>query len=138
MQKLHIELQDATRRGDYAKAGELQYGRMPKLEEELKNADTNKQSLASEAVDSEQIAEVVSRWTGIPVDKMLEGERDKLLKMEDKLRERVVGQEEALNAVADAVRRSRAGLQDPNKPIGSFPVSYTHLDVYKRQLLLMK
>lgn len=120
LEKLHIELQDATRRGDYAKAGELQYGRIPKLEEELKNADTNKQSLASETVDSEQIAEVVSRWTGIPVDKMLEGERDKLLKMEDKLRERVVGQEEALNAVADAVRRSRAGLQDPNKPIGSF------------------
>ena len=120
LEKLHIELQDATRRGDYAKAGELQYGRIPKLEEELKNADTNKQSLAAETVDSEQIAEVVSRWTGIPVDKMLEGERDKLLKMEDKLRERVVGQEEALNAVADAVRRSRAGLQDPNKPIGSF------------------
>ncbi len=120
LEKLHLELQEATRNGDYAKAGELQYGRIPKLEEQLKNAGDSKHSLVSKSVDAEQIAEVVSRWTGIPVDKMLEGEREKLLSMEDKLRERVVGQEEALVAVADAVRRSRAGLQDPNKPIGSF------------------
>jgi ATP-dependent Clp protease ATP-binding subunit ClpB len=120
LEKLHNELLDATRRGDYAKAGEIQYGRIPQLEEQLKSAEANKQSLSAETVDSEQIAEVVSRWTGIPVDKMLEGEREKLLKMEDKLRERVVGQENALVAVSDAVRRSRAGLQDPNKPIGSF------------------
>ena len=120
LDKVKIELSEATRVGDYAKAGELQYGRIPKLEEELKNAENKKQSMVAETVDSEQIAEVVSRWTGIPVDKMLEGEREKLLHMEDKLRERVVGQEDALVAVSDAVRRSRAGLQDPNKPIGSF------------------
>lgn len=120
LEKLHLELQDATRKGDFARAGELQYGRIPKLEDELKKAENNKQTLTAETVDASQIAEVVSRWTGIPIDKMLEGERDKLLAMETKLRERVVGQEEALNAVADAVRRSRAGLQDPNKPIGSF------------------
>lgn len=120
LEKLHIELADATRKGDFAKAGELQYGRIPQIETQLKDAEGSKQSLVAETVDSEQIAEVVSRWTGIPIDKMLEGEREKLLKMEDVLRSRVVGQEEALNAVADAVRRSRAGLQDPNKPIGSF------------------
>ncbi len=120
LEKLHLELQDATRKGDFARAGELQYGKIPELEERLKKADDGKQDLVAETVDSEQIAGVVSRWTGIPVDKMLEGEREKLLKMEDKLRERVIGQEEALVAVSDAVRRSRAGLQDPNKPIGSF------------------
>lgn len=120
LEKLHLELQDATRKGDFARAGELQYGKIPELEERLKKADDGKQDLVAETVDSEQIAAVVSRWTGIPVDKMLEGEREKLLKMEDALRTRVIGQEEALVAVSDAVRRSRAGLQDPNKPIGSF------------------
>jgi ATP-dependent Clp protease ATP-binding subunit ClpB len=120
LEKLHLELADATRKGDFAKAGELQYGRIPQLEDQLRKADDNKQTLVAETVDAEQIAGVVSRWTGIPVDKMLEGEREKLLKMEDVLRARVVGQEDALNAVCDAVRRSRAGLQDPNKPIGSF------------------
>ncbi|MEK7661284.1 MAG: ATP-dependent chaperone ClpB, partial [Pseudomonadota bacterium] len=120
LEKLHLELADATRKGDFAKAGELQYGKIPQIEEQLKKADESKQTLVAETVDAEQIAGVVSRWTGIPVDKMLEGEREKLLKMEDVLRARVVGQEDALNAVCDAVRRSRAGLQDPNKPIGSF------------------
>lgn len=120
LDRLNIELQDATRRGDYAKAGELQYGKIPQVTEALQKAENSKQTLTPETVGQEQIAAVVSRWTGIPVDKMLEGEREKLLKMEDKLRERVVGQEEALVAVSDAVRRSRAGLQDPNKPIGSF------------------
>jgi ATP-dependent Clp protease ATP-binding subunit ClpB len=120
LEKAHQELADATRRGDYAKAGELQYGTIPTLEKQLGEAETAGDAMMQEVVDSEQIAEVVSRWTGIPVDRMMEGEREKLLRMEDKLRERVVGQEEALNAVSDAVRRSRAGLQDPNKPIGSF------------------
>jgi ATP-dependent Clp protease ATP-binding subunit ClpB len=120
LEALNLELADATRRGDYAKAGELQYGRIPILEKALAEAEQAGDTLMQEVVDAEQIAAVVSRWTGIPVDRMMEGEREKLLAMEAKLRERVVGQEEALKAVADAVRRSRAGLQDPNKPIGSF------------------
>jgi ATP-dependent Clp protease ATP-binding subunit ClpB len=120
LEKANLELADATRRGDYARAGELQYGLIPKLEASLKDAEGSPDSMVHEVVDSEQIAAVVSRWTGIPVEKMMAGERDKLLKMEAQLRGRVVGQEEALNAVSDAVRRSRAGLQDPNKPIGSF------------------
>ena len=120
LEKLNLELADATRRGDYAKAGELQYGTIPNLEKALKEAETSGESMVHEVVDAEQIAAVVARWTGVPVERMLEGERDKLLAMEDTLRARVVGQEEALEAVSDAVRRSRAGLQDPNKPIGSF------------------
>jgi ATP-dependent Clp protease ATP-binding subunit ClpB len=120
LEALNLELADATRRGDYAKAGELQYGRIPILEKALAEAEQAGDTMMQEVVDAEQIAAVVSRWTGIPVDRMMEGEREKLLAMETKLRERVVGQEEALKAVADAVRRSRAGLQDPNKPIGSF------------------
>ncbi len=120
LEKLNLELAEATRQGDFAKAGEIQYGRIPKLEADLKKAESDDTNLASETVDAEQIASVVSRWTGIPVEKMLEGDRQKLLKMEDVLRQRVVGQEEALTAVSDAVRRSRAGLQDPNRPIGSF------------------
>lgn len=120
LEKLNLELAEATRNGDFAKAGEIQYGKIPKLEERLKKAESDDTAMASETVDAEQIAGVVSRWTGIPIDKMLEGEREKLLDMEGQLRKRVVGQDEALNAVADAVRRSRAGLQDPNKPIGSF------------------
>ncbi|MFN7605030.1 MAG: AAA family ATPase, partial [Hyphomonadaceae bacterium] len=120
LEKLNLELADATRRGDYAKAGELQYGTIPNLEKALKEAETSGESMVHEVVDAEQIAAVVARWTGVPVERMLEGEREKLLAMEDTLRARVVGQEEALEAVSDAVRRSRAGLQDPNKPIGSF------------------
>ena len=120
LEKLNLELAEATRRGDYAKAGELQYGTIPNLEKALKEAETSGESMVHEVVDAEQIAAVVARWTGVPVERMLEGEREKLLAMEDTLRARVVGQEEALEAVSDAVRRSRAGLQDPNKPIGSF------------------
>jgi ATP-dependent Clp protease ATP-binding subunit ClpB len=115
-------LDQAQRKGDFAKAGELAYGRIPELEKKIK--DTEEQAKASpmleEAVTENHVAQVVSRWTGIPVDKMLEGERDKLLKMEEVLSKRVVGQEEAVKAVSTAVRRARAGLQDPNRPMGSF------------------
>jgi ATP-dependent Clp protease ATP-binding subunit ClpB len=111
----------AQREGDLTKAGELVYSIIPKLQEQLKAAEKqNNGAMLQEAVTEEDIAAVVSRWTGIPVSKMLEGEREKLLKMEDALRNRVVGQEEALKAVSDAVRRARAGLHDPAKPIGSF------------------
>src|SRR5579863_448649 len=112
------EVEIAQRRGDLARASELLYGVIPAIERQLAKSADGK--LVNEAVTEEQIAAVVSRWTGVPVDKMLEGERDKLLRMEDQLRKRVVGQEEALKAVANAVRRARAGLQDPNRPIGSF------------------
>ena len=115
-------LADAERRGDLGRASELKYGVIPGLEKQLAAAEAqeDKAALVQEVVDSEQIASVVSRWTGVPVDKMLEGERDKLLRMEEALGRRVVGQAEAVEAVATAVRRSRAGLSDPNKPIGSF------------------
>jgi ATP-dependent Clp protease ATP-binding subunit ClpB len=112
------EAEVAQRRGGLARASELMYGVIPDIERQLAKAADGK--LVNEAVTEEGIAAVVSRWTGVPVDKMLEGERDKLLRMEDALRKRVVGQEEALKAVANAVRRARAGLQDPNRPIGSF------------------
>jgi ATP-dependent Clp protease ATP-binding subunit ClpB len=112
------EVEVAQRRGDYTRAGELTYSIIPDIERQLAKAADGK--LVNEAVNEEQIAAVVSRWTGVPVDKMLEGERAKLLRMEDELRRRVIGQEEALGAVANAVRRARAGLQDPNRPIGSF------------------
>ena len=108
----------AQRRGDLARASELRYGVIPDLEKKISGQADGK--LVNEAVTEEQIAAVVSRWTGVPVEKMLEGERAKLLRMEDQLRSRVVGQEDALRAVANAVRRARAGLQDPNRPIGSF------------------
>jgi len=123
LDRARIELANAQRAGDLQKASEILYGRIPALEKELAAAEKaphDAQQLAPEVVDSAQIAAVVSRWTGIPVDKMLEGERDKLLRMEDELRKRVVGQDEALTAVSDAVRRARAGLKDPNRPIGSF------------------
>jgi ATP-dependent Clp protease ATP-binding subunit ClpB len=121
LDRLRVELADAQRRGDFARAGEIQYGQIPDLERQLAAADGAEDApLTPEVVDAEQIAAVVSRWTGVPVEKMLEGERDKLLKMEDALGARVVGQDEALVAVADAVRRARAGLNDPNRPIGSF------------------
>jgi ATP-dependent Clp protease ATP-binding subunit ClpB len=120
LDRVRAELEDAKRRGDLARAGELQYGRIPELEKRIHESEGDGKGLVKEVVDAEAIAGVVSRWTGVPVEKMLEGERAKLLAMEDQLRRRVVGQEEALRAVSDAVRRARAGLQDPNRPIGSF------------------
>jgi ATP-dependent Clp protease ATP-binding subunit ClpB len=117
------DLDKAQRTGDLAKAGELAYGTIPTLEKQLKEAEEKGREtgdMVEEAVTPDHIAQVVSRWTGIPVDKMLEGERDKLLRMEDDLAKRVVGQAEAVRAVSTAVRRARAGLQDPNRPIGSF------------------
>ncbi|MGH7190738.1 MAG: AAA family ATPase, partial [Acetobacteraceae bacterium] len=113
------EVEVAQRRGDLARASQLKYGEIPELEKNLAAAQSTGQ-LVNEAVDEEAVAAVVSRWTGVPVDRMLEGERGKLLRMETELRARVVGQEEALTAVADAVRRARAGLADPHRPIGSF------------------
>jgi ATP-dependent Clp protease ATP-binding subunit ClpB len=113
------ELEMAQRRGDLQRAGELLYSIIPELERKLAETPAQGQMLKQE-VTTEEVAAVVSRWTGIPVERMLEGEREKLLHMEEKLRERVVGQDEAINAVANAVRRARAGLQDPNRPIGSF------------------
>jgi ATP-dependent Clp protease ATP-binding subunit ClpB len=119
------ELEQAQRRGDLARAGELAYGRIPEMEKKLKEIEAqedvqDKGAMVEEAVTPDQIAGVVSRWTGIPVDRMLEGEREKLLNMEDALSKRVIGQREAVDAVSTAVRRARAGLQDPNRPIGSF------------------
>jgi ATP-dependent Clp protease ATP-binding subunit ClpB len=115
------DLELAQRKGDFAKAGELAYSTIPGLEKKLAAAEAEGDSkMLEEAVTDSHIAQVVSRWTGIPVDKMLAGERDRLLQMELELGKRVVGQEEAVEAVATAVRRSRAGLQDPNRPIGSF------------------
>ncbi|TSD89279.1 ATP-dependent chaperone ClpB [Mycobacterium sp. KBS0706] len=115
------ELEQAQRSGNWARAGELTYGVIPELEKKLNEAEAAQAShMVREEVQADDIAAVVSRWTGVPVDKMLEGERDKLLHMEEKLKSRVVGQDEALTAVANAVRRARAGLQDPNRPIGSF------------------
>ena len=122
LDEARVALDQAQRKGDFAKAGELAYSRIPGLEKNIK--ETEEQAKASpmleEAVTENHVAQVVSRWTGIPVDKMLEGERDKLLKMEEVLGKRVVGQQEAVKAVSTAVRRARAGLQDPNRPMGSF------------------
>lgn len=117
------ELAIAQRKGEFQKAGELAYGRIPELEKRLKEAearDGQGNGMVEEVVTPDHVAHVVSRWTGIPVDKMLEGEREKLLRMEDEIAKRVVGQGEAVQAVSKAVRRARAGLQDPNRPIGSF------------------
>jgi len=114
-------LAQAQRKGDYVEAGRLAYGVIPELEKKLAATETQSASaLVDEAVTPDHVAQVVSRWTGVPVDKMLEGERDKLLKMEEEIAKRVVGQAEAVSAVSTAVRRARAGLQDPNRPIGSF------------------
>ena len=114
-------LAQAQRKGDYAEAGRHTYGTIPKLEKKLQEAESQDNSvLVDEAVTASHVAQVVSRWTGVPVDKMLEGEREKLLKMEEEIARRVVGQHEAVHAVSTAVRRARAGLQDPNRPIGSF------------------
>ena len=123
LDRLRAELSAAQRQGDLQRASEIAYGQIPELEKRLAEAEAAEGAggaMTPEVVDAEQIAAVVSRWTGVPVEKMLEGERDKLLAMEDGLRKRVVGQEEALLAVSDAVRRARAGLKDPNRPIGSF------------------
>jgi ATP-dependent Clp protease ATP-binding subunit ClpB len=123
LERARMELDTAQRAGDLARAGELQYGRIPELEKRLTAADaaeTQEMQLLRNKVSEEEIAEVVSKWTGIPVSKMLEGEREKLLNMETALRERVVGQDEAVTVVSDAIRRTRAGLSDPNRPNGSF------------------
>ncbi|MBP8803001.1 MAG: ATP-dependent chaperone ClpB [Pseudoxanthomonas sp.] len=123
LEQARIELEAAQRGQDYAKMSEIQYGRIPQLEKQLAAAQEVEQKefkLVQDRVTDEEIAQVVSRWTGIPVNRMLEGEREKLLRMEDELGARVVGQEEAIRVVSDAVRRSRAGLSDPNRPIGSF------------------
>ena len=126
LEQVRLEMQRAQQAGDYAKASELQYGRVPELEqqiraEEVRLAETQKgQRMLKEEVDEEDIAEVVSRWTGVPVSRLMEGEIQKLLRMEARLHERVIGQDEAIRAVANAIRRARAGLQDPNRPLGSF------------------
>ncbi len=116
-----IELEQAQRKGDLARAGELSYGRIPELERQLSEAQSQAQNaMLREEVTADDIAGVVSRWTGVPVDRMLQGERDKLLKMEETIGQRVIGQQQAVSAVSKAVRRARAGLQDPNRPLGSF------------------
>ena len=126
--RIRQQIEDLKRKGDFNKVAELQYGRLPELEKQLKEAQakeagkagTNKPQLLRTLVGAEEIAEVVARATGIPVSKLMQGEREKLLQMETKLHERVVGQDEAIQAVSDAIRRSRAGLSDPNRPLGSF------------------
>jgi len=126
MEELKFEAEQAERSGDYGKVAEIRYGKLLEKNKELEEAQAKlqtmhqKETLIKEEVDAEDIAEVVSRWTGIPLAKMLQSEREKLLSLEDELHRRVVGQEEAIEAIADAVRRNRAGLQDPNRPIGSF------------------
>jgi ATP-dependent Clp protease ATP-binding subunit ClpB len=126
VEALRHEIERAQRAGDYTKASELQYGRLPELERKIREqearlADLQRdQRMLKEEVDEEDIAGVVSRWTGIPVSRLMEGEIQKLLRMEERLHDRVVGQDEAIEAVANAIRRARAGLQDPNRPLGSF------------------
>ena len=122
LDEMRNELAIAQRKGEFQRAGELAYGRIPELEKKLTEAEAQdgKVGMVEETVTPDHVAHIVSRWTGIPVDKMLEGERDKLLRMEDEIGKRVVGQGEAVQAVSKAVRRARAGLQDPNRPIGSF------------------
>jgi ATP-dependent Clp protease ATP-binding subunit ClpB len=123
LDQLRAELANAQRKGEYQRAGELAYGRVPELEKKLKAieaTDAKRGAMVEETVTANHVAQVVSRWTGVPVDRMLEGEKQKLLRMEDELAKRVIGQREAVQAVSTAVRRARAGLQDPNRPIGSF------------------
>jgi ATP-dependent Clp protease ATP-binding subunit ClpB len=123
LEKLKLQMDEAKRKGDWQKMSEIQYGRIPQLEAQLKNSDKQqpvKAKLVRTQVGADEIAEVVSRATGIPVSKMMQGEREKLIKMEQKLHERVVGQDEAVRLVSDAIRRSRSGLADPNRPYGSF------------------
>lgn len=120
LEQYRTELANAQRKGEFQRAGELSYSTIPELEKKLAAIEASETSSISETVTADNIAQVVSRWTGVPVTKMLEGEKDKLLHMEEKLGERVVGQAQAVRAVSTAVRRARAGLQDPNRPIGSF------------------
>jgi ATP-dependent Clp protease ATP-binding subunit ClpB len=125
LDQLRAELANAQRRGEFQRAGELAYGRIPELEKKLKTIEATeakggKGSMVEETVTADHVAQVVSRWTGVPVDRMLEGEKEKLLRMEDELAKRVIGQQYAVRAVSTAVRRARAGLQDPHRPIGSF------------------
>jgi ATP-dependent Clp protease ATP-binding subunit ClpB len=125
LDQLRGELANAQRRGEFQRAGELAYGRIPELEKKLKTIEASeskggKGSMVEETVTADHVAQVVSRWTGVPVDRMLEGEKEKLLRMEDELAKRVIGQQDAVHAVSTAVRRARAGLQDPHRPIGSF------------------
>ncbi|HTW46324.1 MAG TPA: ATP-dependent chaperone ClpB [Acidobacteriaceae bacterium] len=127
IESLRFEAEEQTRRGNLERAAQIQYGELPKLEAEMKRLDAaqdgtaaSAQRMLKEEVDEEDIARIVSKWTGIPVSRMLEGEMKKLVQMEDRLRERVIGQDAALSTVANAIRRSRAGLSDPKKPIGSF------------------
>ena len=122
LDQLRAELANAQRKGEFQRAGELAYGRIPELEKKLKAIETDeaKGAMVEETVTADHVAQVVSRWTGVPVDRMLEGEKEKLLRMEDELAKRVIGQQEAVRAVSTAVRRARAGLQDPHRPIGSF------------------
>ncbi|MDQ3322915.1 MAG: AAA family ATPase, partial [Acidobacteriota bacterium] len=126
LEQARLELEQARQAGDLNRAAELQYGTIPTLEKQIGDEQQHLSELQTdgvflkEEVDEEDVAEVVAKWTGVPVSKMLEGEMQKLVQMEDKLRSRVIGQDEALEAVANAVRRARAGLQDPNRPIGSF------------------
>ncbi|MBM3526309.1 MAG: AAA family ATPase, partial [Alphaproteobacteria bacterium] len=122
LDQLRVELANAQRRGEYQRAGELAYGRIPELEKKLHAIEdkSGDGAVVEEAVTANHIAQVVSRWTGVPVDKMLEGEKEKLLRMEEQIAKRVVGQAHAVKAVSTAVRRARAGLQDPHRPIGSF------------------
>jgi ATP-dependent Clp protease ATP-binding subunit ClpB len=122
LDQLRAELANAQRRGEFQRAGELAYGQIPELEKKLNaiEAAEAKSAMVEETVTADHVAQVVSRWTGVPVDRMLEGEKEKLLRMEDELARRVIGQQEAVHAVSTAVRRARAGLQDPHRPIGSF------------------
>src|SRR5205085_4217636 len=126
LEQLRLQLDQARNAGELGRASEIQYGRIPELERKFEAEQSQLAKIQQdgvtlkEEVDEEDVAQVVAKWTGVPVSKMLEGEMHKLLTMEERLRERVIGQDEALTAVANAVRRARAGLQDPNRPVGSF------------------
>src|SRR5207253_3642815 len=126
LETLRLDIERAQRAGDYTKASELQYGRLPQLEQQIRDEETKlarlqkDKRMLKEEVDEEDIADVVSKWTHIPVSRMMEGEVQKLIHMEERLHKRDIGQDEAINAVANAIRRARAGLQDPNRPLGSF------------------
>jgi ATP-dependent Clp protease ATP-binding subunit ClpB len=126
LEQVRLQIEAAQRSGDYTRASELQYGRLPELERQIREQEERlaelqkSQRMLKEEVDEEDIAEVVAKWTGIPVSRLVEGEIQKLLRMEERLHQRVVGQDEAIEAVSNAIRRARAGLQDPNRPLGSF------------------
>ena len=126
IENLKFEADKAEREGDYGRVAEIRYGKLQALNQEIEETQQKlhemqgDKAMIKEEVDAEDIADVVSRWTGIPVSKMLQSEKDKLLHLEAELHQRVIGQDEAIEAVSDAVRRSRAGLQDPKRPIGSF------------------